>query len=73
MSDEADMKDWDYGSKNNRRCVMKKLIIITVLLLLAVPVFAGERVRGHWKDTNRDGVKDTYTAVKLDISLLYNP
>lgn len=39
---------------------MKRLIIITVLFFLAAPVFAGERVRGYWKDTNRDGVKDTY-------------
>lgn len=39
---------------------MKRLIIITVLILFALPAFAGERVRGHWKDTNRDGVKDTY-------------
>jgi len=22
--------------------------------------FAGDRVSGHWKDTNRDGIKDTY-------------
>ena len=39
---------------------MKKLIFIILLLFLAMPAFAGERVRGHWKDTNRDGVKDTY-------------
>jgi len=39
---------------------MKTLLVVLTLVSLATPVFAGERVRGHWKDTNRDGVKDTY-------------
>ena|SRR3990167_11131157 len=38
---------------------MKKALVLA-LLLLASPVFAGEWVNGHWKDTNRDGIKDTY-------------
>lgn len=38
---------------------MKKLIVLAVLLLSASNVNA-EWVNGHWKDTNRDGVKDTY-------------
>ena len=41
---------------------MKKLKFFAVALLVIVPLiaFAGDRVRGHWRDTNRDGVKDTY-------------
>ncbi len=39
-----------------------KRIILTVVTVLAFvsTVMADERVRGYWKDTNRDGVKDTY-------------
>lgn len=43
----------------NRRFHMKQLIVIA-FLFLATPVFAGEWVNGHWKDTNRDGIKDAY-------------
>ncbi len=40
---------------------MKKLILTAVIILsLASTIMAGESVRGYWKDTNRDGVKDTY-------------
>jgi hypothetical protein len=41
---------------------MKKALIFVVVIVLLVPVlsFANDRVRGYWKDTNRDGVKDTY-------------
>ena len=41
---------------------MKKLLLIVIVLFIAFPVisFGGERVRGYWKDTNHDGVKDTY-------------
>lgn len=40
---------------------MKKVFSL-VLVALFVPVvsFAGENVRGHWRDTNGDGAKDTY-------------
>jgi len=46
---------------------MKRIIVITALIALfvvfSVPsAFAqsSHRVRGHWRDTDRDGVKDTY-------------
>lgn len=41
---------------------MKKIVII-VLSFIVIPtlVSAGSyNVKGHWRDTNRDGVKDTY-------------
>ena len=39
---------------------MRKIILILIVVFI-FPVFAdAERVKGHWKDTDRDGVKDTY-------------
>jgi hypothetical protein len=40
---------------------MKKLIICAALLLFAGSAFAYDvNVNGHYRDTNRDGYKDTY-------------
>lgn len=40
---------------------MKKTIFVLVLVLLPTIVFAWDtKVKGHWKDTDHDGVKDTY-------------
>jgi len=39
---------------------MKKIILILAFLLVPVFAFSSERVKGHWRDTNHDGVKDTY-------------
>ncbi len=41
---------------------MKKGILVFLALLLALPVlcFGQVNVRGYWRDTDRDGVKDTY-------------
>ena len=39
---------------------MKKCIFFLLIFIFAVPAFAGERVRGHWRDSNSDGVKNTY-------------
>ncbi|MDD5723115.1 MAG: hypothetical protein PHY29_05165 [Syntrophales bacterium] len=46
---------------------MKKSVLLFVVLVIGVffasLVFAGQHTaRGHWRDTNRDGVKDTYIA-----------
>jgi hypothetical protein len=41
---------------------MKKLILI-VLMILAIPsllLASDVRVNGYWRDSNGDGVKDTY-------------
>ncbi len=37
---------------------MKKLIILSVLLLASTA--SAKSVRGYWRDSNHDGVKDTY-------------
>jgi len=40
---------------------MKTVALIIGLLLIASVAMAGDtNVRGHWKDTDRDGIKDTY-------------
>jgi hypothetical protein len=40
---------------------MKKAIIIALLLLFITPSLShAVRVKGHWKDTNHDGLKDTW-------------
>lgn len=41
---------------------MKKLIVFVLLMLaMSALVMASDvNVRGHWRDTNRDGIKDTY-------------
>lgn len=42
---------------------MTKFIIILILLFNYSTVQAkSASVKGHWKDTNHDGVKDTYIA-----------
>ena len=41
------------------------LILVALLVVIAFPslLFAGDvSVRGYWKDTNHDGVKDTYVS-----------
>jgi len=38
---------------------MKKMAIVVVFLLFPTLALAAT-VKGHWKDTNRDGIKDTY-------------
>lgn len=40
--------------------MIKRILVIIGIVLLPLSVFADEAVRGHWKDTNHDGVKDTY-------------
>lgn len=38
-----------------------KMIIIIISAIFVFPVIAdAERVGGHWRDTDRDGLKDTY-------------
>lgn len=40
---------------------MKKIIVFLVVGLLPVFAIAGDTtVKGHWKDTDHDGMKDTY-------------
>ena len=40
---------------------MKKLVLLLIVLLFVFPTLCfGASVKGHWKDTNHDGVKDTY-------------
>jgi len=39
---------------------MKKVFIVAFVLLMIPALSYAERVRGHWKDTNRDGIKDTW-------------
>ena len=41
---------------------MRKIMIglVAVAFLFVGVSFATEQVRGHWRDTDRDGVKDTY-------------
>jgi hypothetical protein len=40
---------------------MRKIFwLLVILLFLPSFLYAGERVRGHWKDTDRDGMKDTW-------------
>jgi hypothetical protein len=34
--------------------------LLMILLSLPSLLYAGEKVRGHWKDANRDGIKDTW-------------
>lgn len=37
---------------------MKKIILI--ILFFTSPALAGDYTRGYWRDSNRDGIKDTY-------------
>jgi hypothetical protein len=39
---------------------MRAFILIVALLFLASVAYSADRVRGHWRDTDRDGIKDTY-------------
>jgi len=40
---------------------MKYFLVIIAVLFIASTVFAGDvYVKGHWRDTNGDGIKDTY-------------
>jgi len=39
---------------------MKRMIVAGIVLLLLPSLAAADSVRGHWKDANRDGIKDTY-------------
>ncbi|MEW6186716.1 MAG: hypothetical protein AB1585_13355 [Thermodesulfobacteriota bacterium] len=40
---------------------MKNLSFLFLILILAFPtITVSAAVRGHWKDTDRDGLKDTY-------------
>lgn len=40
---------------------MKKIAIVLAFLLFPV-ISQAASVRGHWKDTNHDGVKDTTSS-----------
>jgi hypothetical protein len=38
-----------------------KVLALVLVLVLSVPVICeGAQVRGYWKDTDHDGIKDTY-------------
>lgn len=43
---------------------MKKIVlaclILTVLLIVSLANAASNNVRGYWRDSNHDGIKDTY-------------
>ncbi len=40
---------------------MKRIIILTLAIILLVPAITfGASVRGYWRDSNHDGIKDTY-------------
>jgi hypothetical protein len=39
---------------------MKKTIFLIVFIFVYPALSFGASVSGHWKDTNHDGVKDTY-------------
>ena len=40
--------------------IVKKLLVFALLLMFASVADAGEWVNGYWKDSNSNGVKDTY-------------
>jgi hypothetical protein len=40
--------------------MLRTIIVVVSIILLPLAAIADETVRGHWKDTNHDGVKDTY-------------
>ena len=46
----------------HKEVVMRKIMIglVVASFLFTGISFAAEQVRGHWRDTDRDGVKDTY-------------
>jgi len=39
---------------------MKKIIFVLVFVFIPVFAYSSDRVTGHWRDTNHDGLKDTY-------------
>jgi hypothetical protein len=39
---------------------MKKTVCLIVFLFVFPALCFGASVKGHWRDTNHDGVKDTY-------------
>jgi PAS domain S-box-containing protein len=52
----------DITERKHKEVVMRKIIIglVVASFLFTGISFAAEQVRGHWRDTDRDGVKDTY-------------
>jgi hypothetical protein len=50
-----------YQCIQRRRFTMKKLIVFTLVLSLVIPVIVqAGNVRGYWRDSDGDGIKDTY-------------
>lgn len=44
---------------------MKRSIIIALLILFVVPTIClagSSNTRGYWRDSNKDGIKDTYVS-----------
>ena len=41
---------------------MKSIVILAMVVILALPALTigQERVRGYWRDSNHDGIKDTW-------------
>ncbi len=39
---------------------MKSILLVSMMVLISTTAMADQYVQGHWKDTDRDGVKDTY-------------
>lgn len=40
---------------------MNRIVLSLLFVVITASFcFAGDRVSGHWKDTNHDGIKDTY-------------
>jgi hypothetical protein len=39
---------------------MKKLILMVAILIIMPSLASADNVKGYWKDTNHDGIKDTY-------------
>jgi len=46
---------------NERRVKMfKGVLLILCVMLVSTIVFADDLIRGHWKDADRDGIKETW-------------
>ena len=41
---------------------MKKIVFILAFFFIVPSVFAAQSVKGHMKDTDGDGIKDTYVG-----------
>jgi hypothetical protein len=40
---------------------MNRIVLALLFVIITASFcYSGDRVSGHWKDTNRDGIKDTY-------------